>query len=69
MSIRGEEVANRFLLALPAQVFGQLEPHLKTVGLRRGQTLSRPGRPLDQHLFINRGLVSLIKTMRDGRTV
>ena len=27
------------------------------------------GRPAEHHYFVNRGLVSLVKTMRDGRTV
>jgi CRP-like cAMP-binding protein len=67
--IGGEQVANRILLALPPPVFKQVLPHLKHVDFQRGDIVYRPGDLVRDVYFINRGLLSLVKTMRDGRTV
>jgi CRP-like cAMP-binding protein len=67
--IGDEQVANRILLALPPAVLKQVLPHLKHVDFQRGHIVYRPGDLVRDVYFINRGLLSLVKTMRDGRTV
>jgi len=66
-TLRG--AANRFVLVLPSSEFEQVRPSLEHVELARGQTIYREDGPVDYLYFVNRGLISLIKTMRDGRTV
>lgn len=69
MFISNEQVANRILLGLAADVLKELRPHLHLAELRKGVTISRKGEPINTHYFINRGIVSLIKRMEDGRAV
>jgi len=69
MFISNEQVANRILLALPPEVLKELKPQLRLVELRKGLTISRKGEPITTHYFINRGVVSLLKRMEDGRAV
>jgi CRP-like cAMP-binding protein len=64
-----EEIANRILLALPPSALKLVLPHLKHVDFKRGDIVYRPGDVVRNIYFINRGLLSLVKTMRDGRTV
>lgn len=69
---RGElrlEVTNRFLLALPADSMNRLEPHLEPFDLIPGASLYQVGAPVRHIYFINRGFISIVKTMGDGRTV
>jgi len=37
--------------------------------MRRGQAITHAGHRIQHHYFVNHGVVSLMKTMRDGRTV
>lgn len=66
---RDDAVANRFLDALPPASLKRLEPHLEPVDLVPGASLFREGAPTRRLTFINRGLVSIMKAMEDGRTV
>ena len=68
-AVRGEPVYNRILLALPPAVFEALVQHLEHVELPRGRVLSVSDQRVDHFYFINRGMVSITKTMRDGRSV
>ena len=43
--------------------------HLERVDLARGHVIYRVDDPIDQIYFVDRGLISLVKQMRDGRTV
>jgi CRP-like cAMP-binding protein len=61
--------ANRILLALPGTVLDRLRPELKAVELGRKQIIYKVDDPIDHFYFVERGLISLVKTMRDGRTV
>ena len=65
----GEPVTNHFLRALPTDSFKRLEPHLEPVDLAPGTSILRLGAPVRRVTFINRGFVSIVKTMQDGRTV
>jgi len=64
-----ETVRNGFLRALQASSLARLRPHLEPVELARRQVIYAPGEEPAHIYFPNRGLVSLIKTMRDGRIV
>ena len=61
-------IANRILLALPPRTLDELLPSLNWVELARGQIICRAGTPVEHVYFVNRGLTSLIRAMRDGRT-
>jgi CRP-like cAMP-binding protein len=64
-----EAIANRLLLSLPQPALDRIMPALECVKMDRGKVISRADRPVDHLYFLNRGLVSLVKTMEDGRTV
>jgi CRP-like cAMP-binding protein len=64
-----EEIANRILLALPRGVLPRIRPHLQPVNLPLGRIIYRADERMEKVYFINRGLVSLIRSMKDGRTV
>jgi CRP-like cAMP-binding protein len=62
-----QAVANFILRALPPRMIDELSVHLNRVDLPRGQVIGRPDRPMERVYFVNRGLISLTRTMRDGR--
>jgi CRP-like cAMP-binding protein len=64
-----EGVTNRILLGLPPETLKRLRPAFEPLDLPRGRTIDQIDRPIEFFYFVNRGLVSVIKTMRDGRTV
>jgi CRP-like cAMP-binding protein len=59
---------NRFLSALPGDVSERLSGQLKRIPLPRGTVLIHAGAVADSLYFPDRGLVSLVKVMSDGRT-
>jgi CRP-like cAMP-binding protein len=56
-------------LALPPALLDRLRPHVEPVVLQQGKVLYEPETRIEKVYFVNRGLVSLIRSMRDGRTV
>ena len=64
-----KSVENRLLAALPPPVLQRLEPFLEPVELQTDQVIYHPDAPIQRNYFLTRGLVSLVKTMQDGRTV
>jgi CRP-like cAMP-binding protein len=58
---------NRLLMAFPPEVLARRSAQLEPVKLRRQTILVRAGATTPYIYFPNDGLVSLIKTMRDGR--
>lgn len=66
---RNGAIANRFLLALPPATLKRIEPALEPVSLAPGTNIFRMAAPVRRLYFINRGFVSIVKTMQDGRTV
>jgi len=64
-----EPIANRLLLSLSPETLGRLRPNLEIEPLQRGQVIDRVDGKIENLHFVNRGLVSLVKTMRDGRSV
>ncbi|HVE79092.1 MAG TPA: cyclic nucleotide-binding domain-containing protein [Gemmatimonadaceae bacterium] len=59
---------NLLLLALPADSYACIEPHLERVALARGTVLHKPGEEIRSLYFPIDGLVSVTITMRDERT-
>jgi CRP-like cAMP-binding protein len=62
-------INNRLLLALPAATLDRILRASEPVSLVRGQRIDCAGQPIKHIHFINRGLVSIAKTLEDGRTV
>jgi CRP-like cAMP-binding protein len=63
-----ERAGNRFLMALPAEVSHRLARQLEPLALPRGTVLAHSGALAGNLYFPDRGLVSLVKIMGDGRT-
>jgi CRP-like cAMP-binding protein len=61
--------SNRLLSALPVSVQQRLARHLEPTELVKDQFIYHPDMPIETSYFLTRGLVALVKTMRDGRTV
>ena len=59
---------NRFLMAIPPEILARLSAQLERVALQRRAILIEPGVSPSQLYFLDYGLVSLVKTMSDGRT-
>lgn len=64
-----ERITNRLLQALPAATLARLRPALELVTTEKNQVIDRIDAPITDMFFVNRGLVSLVKTMDDGRTL
>ena len=65
--IAGGTARNRFLAALPPLIGQRIRPLLKPVAFRRGDVLEHMGTPTEYLYFPDRGLVSLMKVLRDGQ--
>jgi CRP-like cAMP-binding protein len=63
------DIANRLLLALPPRTLNRIRGVLEPVSLARGQVIAHIGEPLKHVYFINKGMASVVKTMKDGRSV
>ena len=63
------ETNNKLLKALRPETYERLRPHLEHACLLRGEVINEINSPVDQLYFVNRGLVSIVKSMRDGRMV
>jgi CRP-like cAMP-binding protein len=60
---------NHFLTALPPKDVRLLQPELRLVEFPRGMALNEPGQQLEDVLFIESGMVSLLTTMSDGAAI
>lgn len=63
------DIANGLLRALPPPALDSFLLRMVSVELARGQVLAQVGAPEEYVYFINRGLVSLMRVMNDGRSV
>ncbi|HTU71549.1 MAG TPA: Crp/Fnr family transcriptional regulator [Candidatus Baltobacteraceae bacterium] len=61
--------SNRLLESLSSRARAELRPCLERVAMHRGQVFNRVNTPIKHLYFIERGMVSQVKIMRDGRTV
>src|ERR1700733_7526777 len=64
----GKPVSSLILLSLPDSDYSSLRPHLEYVSLPTHLVLHEPGRKLEFAYFPNRGLISLVVVMKDGKT-
>ena len=62
-------INNRLLLALPPATLERILGISEPVSLVRGQRIDCADQPIKHIHFINRGLVCIVKTLEDGRTV
>jgi len=64
----GKPVSNIILLSLSDSDYGSLRPHLEFVSLPNHRVLHEAGGKLEFAYFPNRGLISLVVVMKDGKT-
>jgi CRP-like cAMP-binding protein len=64
-----DDIANRLLLSLPKASLNRLLPALELRTTAKGDVINRVDRPVEHYYFLNRGLISLVKLMEDGRSV
>ncbi len=69
MSSIYDGIANFALLSLPQATLKRIRPALERRDTKRGEIVQRADTPFEFVSFIDGGLVSLVKDMRDGRTV
>src|SRR2546423_1440742 len=64
-----EQIANLILLAVSSGSLNSLTLNLRPVELKRGVILYHAGNKIKRIYLINRGLVSIVKVMEDGRMI
>jgi CRP-like cAMP-binding protein len=64
----GKPVSNKILLSISDSDYSSLRPHLEYVSLPNHLVLHGAGGKLEFAYFPNRGLISLVVVMKDGRT-
>jgi CRP-like cAMP-binding protein len=64
----GKPVGSLILLSIPDSDYKSLRPHLEYISLPNHLVLHEPGRRLEFAYFPNRGLISLVVVMKDGKT-
>jgi CRP-like cAMP-binding protein len=65
----GTAIENVILLKIPDTEYNLIRPHLQFVRVESQQRLHEPGQRLDQGYFPNRGMVSVVIEISDGRTL
>jgi CRP-like cAMP-binding protein len=64
----GKPVSNKILLSISDSEYNSLRPHLEYVRLPNHLVLHETGERLEFAYFPNRGLISLVVVMKDGKT-
>jgi CRP-like cAMP-binding protein len=64
----GKQVSNKILLSISDSDYSSLRPHLEYVSLPNHLVLHEVGGKLEFAYFPNRGLISLVVVMKDGKT-
>ena len=64
-----EPINNRLLLALPPETLGRLKPEMELIPTESGAVIDHVDGLIEHLYFVNRGIVSLVKVMHDGRSV
>jgi CRP-like cAMP-binding protein len=64
----GKPVSNIILLSISDSDYGSIRPHLEYVNLPNHLVLHQAGAKLEFAFFPNRGLISLVVVMKDGKT-
>jgi CRP-like cAMP-binding protein len=60
---------NRILSSLPHATLKRIQRDLEPMNMVRGQIIDQADQPIEFIYFVNCGLVSFVKTMKDGRMV
>jgi CRP-like cAMP-binding protein len=64
----GKPVSHKILLSIPDSEYNLLRPHLEYVRLPNHLVIHEAGGKLESAYFPNRGLISLVVVMKDGKT-
>jgi CRP-like cAMP-binding protein len=64
----GRLILNWILNGVPESEFHQMRPHLEPVPFSLGETVLRQESEVAHAIFLNRGLVSLVTTLSEGRS-
>jgi CRP-like cAMP-binding protein len=64
----GKQVSNKILLSISDSDYSSLRPHLEYLNLPNHLVLHEAGGKLEFAYFPNRGLISLVVVMNDGKT-
>ena len=64
----GKPVSNKILLSISDGDYSSLRPHLEYVSLPNHLVLHEAGGKVESAYFLNRGLISLVVVMKDGKT-
>jgi CRP-like cAMP-binding protein len=64
----GKPVGNKILLSVPDGEYNSLRPHLEYIRLPNHMVVHEAGGRLEFAYFPNRGLISLVVVMKDGKT-
>jgi CRP-like cAMP-binding protein len=64
-----EDIHNLLLRALPAESLARLKASSQLVPLSQGQAIDHVNGPVRHIYMVNRGYISIIKRMQDGRSV
>ena len=64
----GKPVSNKILLSISDSEYNSLRPHLEYLRLPNHLVLHESGGKIDFAYFPNRGLISLVVVMKDGKT-
>src|SRR5260370_17387358 len=65
----GTRIENLILLRIPDEEYSLIRPHLEFLEIRAYQRLHEPGERLEYAYFPNRGMVSIVIEISDGRTL
>jgi len=68
-NVAGKPVHNEILMAMTPREFNLVRPHLQFVDLEQHRILHQPYRKLKFMYFPNRGLISLVVVLKNGKTV
>lgn len=64
-----DAIHNHLIRALSAESLDRIKPLLRLVPLEQGQAIDRTDAPVTHVYLVNQGYVSMVKRMRDGRSV
>jgi CRP-like cAMP-binding protein len=68
-TIDGQPVENEILLGLPANERETIFPQLTFVDLRTHDVLHEPGEPIKFGYFLNKGMISVLTVLAEGKSV
>ena len=68
-NVAGKPIHNHILMAMTPREFNLVRPHLQFVDLEQHRVLYEPHRKLKFMYFPNRGLISLVVVLKNGKTV